>query len=211
VERPLGTPSLVERVGECGEPGCTGDIGIRHLGHGPNAMVQCYPHWKLKMIAPAAELIAAESEAGHDNAEAIRVTADVVLFGEFDGAVHVLLIERGWDPFKGRWALPGGHVDPGEDTADAAYRELTEETGISVGALMYVGAYATVGRDPRGRYVTFAYSGRMAHRLEPTAGDDAVKAEWVRLDRIFSGEVLLAFDHTEILRDALRVTPLYSA
>ncbi len=143
--------------------------------------------------------------------ETVRLTADVVLFGEFDGAVHVLLIERGWEPFKGRWALPGGHVDVGEETADAAYRELTEETGISVGALLPVGAYDAVGRDPRGRYVTIAYAGRMGHRVEPTAGDDAAKAEWVRLDRIMSGEYLLAFDHAEILRDALKVQPLYGA
>jgi 8-oxo-dGTP diphosphatase len=150
-------------------------------------------------------------EPADETPETIRLTADVVLFGEFDGAVHVLLIERGWDPFKGRWALPGGHVDLGEDTEDAAHRELAEETGIRVGSLTFVSAYGTVGRDPRGRYVTFAYAGRMPHRLEPAAGDDAVRAEWVRLDRIVSGEVPLAFDHLEIVRDALRVTPLYTA
>ena len=152
-----------------------------------------------------------DDEPAGETPEAIRLTADVVLFGEFDGALWVLLIERGWDPFKGRWALPGGHVDLGEGTDDAAYRELTEETGISVGALVPVGAYGDVGRDPRGRYVTFAYAGRMAHRLEPTAGDDAARAEWVRLDRVFSGEILLAFDHLEIVRDALLAVPLYGA
>lgn len=88
---------------------------------------------------------------------------------------------------------------------------MTEETGISVGALVPVGAYGAVGRDPRGRYVTFAYAGRMAHRVEPTAGDDAARAEWVRLDRVVNGDVPLAFDHLEIVRDALRATPPYSA
>ena len=142
--------------------------------------------------------------------EQIRLTADVVLFGEFDGAVHVLLIERGWDPFKGYWALPGGHVDQGENTEDAAYRELEEETGLRIGPqLKHVGTYDAPDRDPRGRYITSAYVGRMGHRVEPTAGDDAVKAEWVRLDRVMSGEFPLAFDHAEILRDALKVQPLY--
>lgn len=142
--------------------------------------------------------------------EQIRLTADVVLFGEFDGTAHVLLIERGRYPFEGCWALPGGHVDEGEDAEDAAYRELQEETGLRIGPqLRPVGAYQTPRRDPRGRYVTFAYSGRMGHRVEPTAGDDAAKAQWVRLDRVMSGDVPLAFDHAEILRDALKVQPLY--
>jgi 8-oxo-dGTP diphosphatase len=141
--------------------------------------------------------------------QTVRLTADVVLFGDFEGDLWVLLIERGWDPFKGCWALPGGHCDPtpdgvGEDTEDTAHRELTEETGIRVGHLAYVGAYATPGRDPRGRYVTFAYVGRMPHRFEPTAGDDAVRAEWVRVDDVLNmGR--LAFDHEQIIRDAMRV------
>jgi 8-oxo-dGTP diphosphatase len=144
--------------------------------------------------------------------EAIRLTADVVLFGEFDGVAHVLLIERGDEPFKGLSAWPGGHADEGEDVKAAAYRELAEETGIHIGPqLKLVGAYQTPGRDPRGRYVTFAYTGRLGHRVEPTAGDDAAKAEWVRLDRVMSGDILLAFDHAEILRDALKVQPLYGA
>ncbi len=62
--------------------------------------------------------------------ETIRYTADVVLFA----AGHVLLIERGWNPFKSRWALPGGHVDTGESSLDASARELEEESGITVPA-----------------------------------------------------------------------------
>ena len=147
-----------------------------------------------------------------EHPETIRLTADVVLFGEFDGVAHVLLIERGDEPFKGCWAFPGGYADQGENTEDAAYRELQEETGIHIGPqLKRVGAYQAPGRDPRGRYVTFAYAGRLGHRVEPTAGDDAAKAQWARLDRVLSGEFLLAFDHAEILRDALKVQPLYGA
>ena len=59
--------------------------------------------------------------------ETIRYTADVVVTTT-DG--HVLLIERGWDPHKGQWALPGGHVDPGETSRAAAARELAEEAGV---------------------------------------------------------------------------------
>ena len=140
--------------------------------------------------------------------EEIRLTADVVLFGDFDEGKHVLLIKRGWEPFKGSWALPGGHVDAGEDAKDAAYRELAEETGLRIGPqFKLVGAYQTPGRDPRGRYVTFAYAGRMPHRIEPTAGDDAVRAEWVRVADALAGP--LAFDHKQIIEDALRVQPFY--
>ncbi len=57
--------------------------------------------------------------------EPIRYTADVVVTTT-DG--HVLLIQRGWDPHKGAWALPGGHVDPGETSRAAAARELADKS-----------------------------------------------------------------------------------
>ncbi len=69
VASPLGTPSLVMRVGECGATGCNGDVGIRHLGHGPNAMVKCYPNWKLTFIAPAAELSATEPQPASNGSD----------------------------------------------------------------------------------------------------------------------------------------------
>lgn len=137
--------------------------------------------------------------------ETARLTADVVLFGDFDGALHVLLIERGWAPFEGCWALPGGHVDQGEDTEAAGHRELFEETGIRVGHLALVGVYAAPGRDPRGRYATFAYVGRMPHRIDPVAGDDAKRAEWMPVDDVLSGRLPVAFDHAQIIRDAQSV------
>jgi 8-oxo-dGTP diphosphatase len=146
----------------------------------------------------------AEPADGHEEAETVRFTADVVLIGEFDNDVWVLLIERGWEPFKGCWALPGGHVDPGEDAEHAAYRELAEETGIGLGPqLKQVGGYAAPGRDPRGRYVTFAYAGCVDHRIVPSAGDDAVRAQWVRLEEVLSERVRVAFDHAQIIHDAL--------
>lgn len=151
----------------------------------------------------------AADDAHDETAERIRLTADAVLFGDFFEGRYVLLIERGWDPFAGCWALPGGHVDQGEETEDAARRELAEETGLHILGLEYVGTYAAVGRDPRGRYVTAAYVGRMPHREEPTAADDAARAEWVRLDDVLSGAVTLAFDHGRIIRDALKVARFY--
>ncbi|MFF7139411.1 MULTISPECIES: NUDIX domain-containing protein [Streptomyces] len=128
--------------------------------------------------------------------ETIRYTADVVLLA----AGHVLLIERGWDPFKGRWALPGGHVDERETSLAAAVRELEEETGITVPAadLRQVGAFDAPGRDPRGRYVSVAYTATLPTPLRPTAGDDATAARWWPLNALPD----LAFDHADILARA---------
>ncbi|MET9810809.1 NUDIX hydrolase [Streptomyces halstedii] len=130
--------------------------------------------------------------------ETIRYTADVVLLA----ADHVLLIERGWDPYAGRWALPGGHVDAGETSLDASARELEEETGITVPVadLRQVGAFDAPGRDPRGRYVTVAYTATLPAPVQPMAGDDAAAARWWPLE----GLPDLAFDHAEIVAAAAR-------
>lgn len=128
-------------------------------------------------------------------AEDTRYTADVVALTP-DG--HVLLIERDWPPYEGQWALPGGHVDPGEDSREAAVRELAEETGIHVdaGQLRLVGRWDQPGRDPRGTYVTDAYLIVVPDGTRATAGDDARVARWWRLDDL---PPQLAFDHTDIL------------
>ena len=136
--------------------------------------------------------------------EVTRLTADVVLLAtRADGQRCVLLIRRGWDPYVGRWALPGGHVDAGEQTAVAARRELLEETGVDVGSLGLVGVYAAPGRDPRGRYVTFAYAATLAGPPPmPTAGDDATEARWWPVVELAPQQ--MAFDHDQILAAAVR-------
>jgi ADP-ribose pyrophosphatase YjhB (NUDIX family) len=130
--------------------------------------------------------------------ETLRYTADVVCMrGD-----HVLTIERGWPPHQGQFALPGGHVDPGETSRAAAARELLEETGLQVDAaeLTLVGVYDTPDRDPRGRYVTVAYLATVPAGTTAQAGDDAVAVRWVPVDE--PGD--LAFDHSRIVADAWR-------
>ncbi|MFF6970343.1 NUDIX domain-containing protein [Streptomyces tsukubensis] len=129
--------------------------------------------------------------------DSARLTADVVVF---DSAGRVLLIERGWAPFEGCWALPGGHVDPGETSLEAAVRELAEETGVRVAAgdLTRIDVWDQPGRDPRGRYVTIAYLATVPQGTTAQAGDDARAARWWPLTDLPE----LAFDHADIIRAA---------
>ena len=125
------------------------------------------------------------------------LAADCVVF---DRQGRVLLIRRKNTPYKGRYALPGGFVDIGESVEDACRRELLEETGVRAGPLRLVGVYSHPKRDPRGHSVAVAFMTR-ASRGKARAGDDAASAEWVKGWRRHK----LAFDHSDILRDAARL------
>ena len=89
------------------------------------------------------------------------VTTDCVVFGyDAKEGLSVLLIERGADPYKGRWAFPGGFLNMDEKADDGAARELKEETGLDVdkGALEQLGCFSDVDRDPRGRVISIAFT-----------------------------------------------------
>lgn len=133
--------------------------------------------------------------------ETRRLTVDVVVFAGDD----VLLIERGQQPFQGELALPGGYIDPGEDTRTAAARELAEETGLVVDPadLRLVGVYDRPGRDPRGNVASTAYTVTVPVGTVIAAGDDAAAAAWTPLPEI-AARHRLAFDHRRILADTLR-------
>jgi 8-oxo-dGTP diphosphatase len=131
----------------------------------------------------------------------LRVTADLAILTVRGGDLQVLLVERGNEPYKGRLALPGGFLRDGENLDAAARRELREENGLD-GAPLHLeqlGAYSEPDRDPRGRVVTVAYLAIAPDLPIPVAGTDARGARWEPVAAV-SG---LAFDHDEILRDAV--------
>lgn len=108
--------------------------------------------------------------------------ADTALFAVSGDALCVLLIRRGDYPYKGRWALPGGFVEIGEDILAAADRELKEETGLSGLYMEQVFTWGRPGRDPRYRCITASHVAIAdAAALAPRAGDDAAETGWFAL------------------------------
>jgi len=125
------------------------------------------------------------------------VTTDAILVSP---SRKVLLIERGREPFKGTWALPGGFIDMDESLETACKRELEEETGIQIQELKQFKAYGDVNRDPRHRTISVVFYAYADTEIGPKAGDDAVNACWFPLADLPE----LAFDHGKILEEFTR-------
>ncbi len=149
------------------------------------------------------------------------LAADVVVIAPGPQGHRVLFIRRRNDPFQGMWALPGGYVEPTETVAEAAVRELREETSLGGVPVEELGCFSKPGRDPRGWVVSIAHLARVPEgRLgDVKAGDDAASAAWLdlRIDEAArDGEAAfalahegapvtaLAFDHHDILAAAVR-------
>ncbi|QJW35426.1 NUDIX hydrolase [Cellulosimicrobium protaetiae] len=153
----------------------------------------------------------------------LPVTVDVVALTVRDDALHVLLVERGVDPYRGALALPGGFVLPGERLAQAARRELAEETGVRPpGHLEQLRTYGPLDRDPRGPVLSVAYLLLAPEFGVVHAGSDAGGAAWHPVEPLLpaapgpsagpgvptaSGDPApsggLAFDHARILADGV--------
>ena len=127
------------------------------------------------------------------------VTTDCVIFG-YDPreGLSLLLIERGVEPFKGKWAFPGGFLQENETVEECAARELKEETGFVAGKIEQFGCFSDVNRNPRKRVITIAFYALVKMSLVQ-GGDDAMNAKWYKLSEIPA----LAFDHDHILHVAL--------
>ena len=126
------------------------------------------------------------------------VTVDAVVFSLSGGRTQVLLVNRGREPYKGKWAVPGGFVEIDEELEDAVARELQEETGLTGVSLEQMRAFGTCGRDPRGRQISIAFTGIATEgqdKIHP--GDDAAKAKWFDIEKLPED---LAFDHDEMIK-----------
>lgn len=131
----------------------------------------------------------------------IYITVDNVIFYAEENEVFVLLIQRKNDPYKSKWALPGGFLEEEETLETGAVRELKEETGIQVSSLKQIGIFADPGRDPRGRIISIAFAGKAASQENVKADDDAGDARWFNLKNIPP----VAFDHLNIIESAKEI------
>ena len=124
-----------------------------------------------------------------------RITIDGIIIKD----QKILLVKRKNDPFKDKWALPGGFVEYGEKTEDAVIREVLEETGLRTKITQLAGVYSDPNRDPRGHTITIVYMLDIIGG-ELKAGDDASDVKF------FNAEELpkLSFDHDKIIDETLQ-------
>lgn len=136
-------------------------------------------------------------KAAHGTHETRRLQAPLLAV---DGIVllegKLVAVRRRYDPFRGRYALPGGMVEYGETLEEAVVREVQEETGLETRVVSLVGVYSHPDRDPRGHVVSAAYELTTVGGTL-TSGSDTAAVELVDL------EVLpeMGFDHDAILAD----------
>lgn len=130
------------------------------------------------------------------------VTVDAVVFRCVAGRTEVLLINRGNEPYKGKWAVPGGFIEMDEELEDAVARELEEETGLTSVKLEQMRVFGMCGRDPRGRLISIAFIGVVNEGCDQIrAGDDAAQARWFDVENLPED---MAFDHDEMVKCGIK-------
>jgi len=132
-----------------------------------------------------------------------EVTCDLVIYKNEEGRNLILLIQRKNDPYKGKWALPGGFIETDETVGAGAARELKEETNVEIAEkdLTFIDYFDQPDRDPRGRIISFAFAAEVPSETKHNASDDASEARWFPLDNLPE----LAFDHKEIIEYTIQL------
>ncbi|MGC9352656.1 MAG: NUDIX domain-containing protein [Mariniphaga sp.] len=125
------------------------------------------------------------------------LTVDALVYVEENGTFSVLLIQRGIEPFKGKWALPGGFVNMYELLETACKRELEEETGLKVDKMTQFKSFDAIDRDPRHRTISVVFSAQLPEKAEVKGNDDADNAKWFPINDLPE----MAFDHRKILEE----------
>lgn len=131
----------------------------------------------------------------------MKLTVDAVVFGYEAGIISILLIKRKYEPFKNKWAIPGGFVLNEESLEEAVERELSEETGVRINYLEQLYTFGDLNRDPRGRVISVAYFGLVRpNTFKIVASTDAEEVKWFNIDELPE----LSFDHKDILEKAIK-------
>ena len=134
-----------------------------------------------------------------------EVTTDVVILTIKDGKLKVLLVKRAHEPFKGKWALPGGYVRISETLDDAALRILKEKTNVQNIYLEQLYTFGDPLRHPNSRVITCAYFALIRSDdivLSFEENTEITEVKWHPVNALPA----LAFDHKEIIEYSLKRT-----
>lgn len=127
------------------------------------------------------------------------LTTDAIIL---DKNNDIVLIKRMNNPYKDSWAIPGGFVEIGETVEESCIREAKEETNLDVEIVSLIGVYSNPIRDPRGHTVSIAFLTKPLSN-DMKADSDAKEVKKVNIQNIL--DVDLAFDHKEIMTDAINL------
>jgi 8-oxo-dGTP diphosphatase len=130
------------------------------------------------------------------------VTVDILIFRYHKLKIETLLIQRKKEPFKDRWAIPGGFMEINETLLRAARRELFEETALQEIPLLPLTYADHPDRDPRGRTISFLFSGILPPPFQtPRPRDDARALDWFPIESAPD----LAFDHNQLIKNCYEI------
>jgi ADP-ribose pyrophosphatase YjhB (NUDIX family) len=127
------------------------------------------------------------------------VAVDVIIFGFDRSRLKLLLIQRDFEPEKGKWSLMGGFLDKNEDSDEAAARVLKELTGLTNIYLEQFAVYSKIERDSAGRVISIAYYALIDSDKFDDTYNSGFNARWFEIEKVPH----LVFDHNEMVNKAL--------
>lgn len=136
----------------------------------------------------------------YSDKERFLVALDCVIFGFHAGELHLLLLQRNFEPAKGKWSVMGGFLERNESPNDAAARVLENLTGLNQVYMEQVGVFGEVGRDPGERVLSIAYYALIDINDSDRELVKQHNAYWVNIHDLPE----LIFDHKKMVKEALK-------